>query len=113
MPVLLCLVFFSILPPIKINDVLFQYILQATPHCCLSDIYKVVCFILSHPDEYFVATLGLCISLFKWSGKFYVHGSVHLITICISVQIDVAIYRFILEIQKLYMFRAFLAHSQE
>jgi hypothetical protein len=33
--------------------------------------------------------------------------------ICISVQLDVTIYRFILEMQKLYMFRAFLAHPQE
>ena len=36
---------------IKINDVLFQSILQATTYCCLSDVYKVMWFILSYPDE--------------------------------------------------------------
>jgi hypothetical protein len=45
--------------------------------------------------------------------EFYVHGSVHHITICMNVQLGVTIYRFILETQQLYMFRVFLAHSQE
>jgi hypothetical protein len=30
-----------------------------------------------------------------------------------NVQLDVTIYRFILETQQLYVFRAFLAHPQE
>jgi hypothetical protein len=37
---------------IKINGVLFQPILHATSHRCLSYIYKVIWFILSDPDEY-------------------------------------------------------------
>jgi hypothetical protein len=32
---------------------------------------------------------------------------------CMIVQINVTIYKFILETQQLYMFRAFLAHPQE
>jgi hypothetical protein len=35
------------------------------------------------------------------------------IPICMNVQLYVTIYRFILETQQLYMFRAFLAHHQE
>jgi hypothetical protein len=35
------------------------------------------------------------------------------VLICKSVQIDVTLYRFILAIEYLYMFRAFLAHVQE
>jgi hypothetical protein len=35
------------------------------------------------------------------------------IYICICVQLDVTIYTFILEIQKIFIFRAFLDHLQE
>ena len=37
---------------VTINGVLFQSILLATTHCCLSHIHKVMWFILLDPDEH-------------------------------------------------------------
>jgi hypothetical protein len=51
----------------------------------------------------------------KLNGTFFfqVHGSVHRVSIRKRAQLDVTLYRFILSIKYLYMFRAFLAHLQE
>jgi hypothetical protein len=50
---------------------------------------------------------------FPWPPAMAAYDPERLALVCVSVQLDVTIYRFILEIQKLYMFRAFLAHPHE